>query len=181
MGELHRMGKASQPEEGRIRGGGIRCTMLNKLAIGLFKILVIRFSNFGYIPSITPKPQEGRLINDYQQNYQTNKPLGKDEEQQGKDGTDEKPSNKGKSQKITKALINIGNLQAGSISNASGIFSGKNIQIGWSSHGKANSGFGTIGGHHHKVTHNTNFVIDNDQIDTPIEDRSATLSPFPAK
>lgn len=146
-----------------------------------FQNISYPFSNFGYIPSITPKPQEGWLINDYQQNYQANKPLGKDKEQQGKDETDEKPTNKGKSQKITKALINIGNLQAGSISNASGIFSGKNIQIGWSSHGKANSGFGTIGGHHHKVTHNTNLVIDNDQIDTPIEDRSATLSPFPAK
>ena len=157
--------------------------MYNAKKIGYwpFQNISYPFSTSGYIPSITPNPQEGRLINDYQQNYQANKPLSKDEEQQGKDGTDEKPTNKGKSQKITKALINIGNLQAGSISNASGIFSGKNIQIGWSSHGKANSGFGTIGGHHHKVTHNTNLVIDNDQIDTPIEDSSTTLSPFPAK
>jgi len=109
-----------------------------------------------------------------------NKPLGKEKEQQGKDEADEKEE-MGKSQKITKALINIENLQAGSISNTSGIFSGKNIQIGWSSHGKANSGFGTLGGHHQKVTHNTNVVINNDQIDTPIDDKSSALSSFPTK
>ncbi|MEH7385852.1 hypothetical protein V7147_10630 [Bacillus sp. JJ1521] len=91
-----------------------------------------------------------------------------------------KKKKKGKEPKITKGMINFEKLQAGSISNASGIFNGKNIQFGWSSHRKENSGFGTLGGHNNKVIKNTNVVFDNDQIDTPIDDRDTMWSPLAA-
>lgn len=148
----------------------------------------LNFSNpyctFGYIPSITPTsycPPEGKPIKgNYSHTLQNNQKDRSPKSNVQKDETDKKADKdpkKGNPQKMTKAMINIEHMQAGTISNASGIFSGKNIQIGWSSHGKSNSGFGTLGGRNNKVNNNTNVVFDNDQIDTPIDDRDTMLDP----
>ncbi|MBS4193735.1 hypothetical protein [Lederbergia citri] len=68
-----------------------------------------------------------------------------------------------------KAKIKLENLSAGTVSNSSGIFCGKNIQLTWISHGTINSGFGTLGGLNNKVNKNMNVVFDNDLIDTPTD------------
>lgn len=129
-----------------------------------FRNISFPYFTFCYIPKISPKSYplpEGQT------------PKGEHQE--------EKAASKEKKQKNIKAMIHIENMQAGSITNASGIFSGKNIQIGWSSHGKFNSGFGTLGGSNNKVYKNTNVVFDNDQIDTAIDDRDTMMCPSPAK
>lgn len=113
----------------------------------------IQFPYFisGYITNVNFNPNEAKQKIEIEKKAEENK--------------------KNKKDKVTKALIHIENLQAGTVSNASGIFTGKNIQIGWSSHGKSNSGFGSLGGRNNKVNKNTNVVYDNDQIDTPIDGR----------
>ncbi|MBM7646793.1 hypothetical protein JOD45_003027 [Scopulibacillus daqui] len=67
--------------------------------------------------------------------------------------------------------ISFKSLSVGSMSASSGVFNGTNRQFGWSSHSKANSGLGSIGGEKHEIVRNINMVMDNDHLDTPIDDR----------
>jgi hypothetical protein len=60
----------------------------------------------------------------------------------------------------------------------SGIFIGVNNAIGWSSHGKSNSGFGSTS--NCKVSGNINVVYDQDVIDAPIEDLKNVVAHFSA-
>lgn len=90
-----------------------------------------------------------------------------------------KTQDKQKKKSNIKAMINFDKLSAGTVSSSSGIFNGKNIQFGWSSHSKTNNGFGTLGGNHNNFHDNVNVVFDNDQIDTPIDDRDVMWSPIP--
>lgn len=94
-------------------------------------------------------------------------------------------SSQGQSQKKKKksnkseAMISFDKLSVGTVSSSSGVFNGKNIQFGWSSHSKTNTGFGTLGGSSNRVNRNINVVFDNDQVDTPIDDRDTMWSPVP--
>lgn len=104
---------------------------------------------------------------------------GKSKEEQQKQG-DGKSKEQGKKQQNPKnAMISFDTLKVGTVSSSSGIFNGKNIQFGWSSHSKSNTGFGSLSGHDNKVNKNTNVVFDNDQLDTPIDDRDTMWSPIP--
>lgn len=87
---------------------------------------------------------------------------------------------KSKKKKKPNAIVSFDQLTAGTVSSSSGIFNGKNIQFGWSAHSKSNTGFGSVGGHNNKIDQNTNVVFDNDQLDTPIDDRDKMWSPVPS-
>jgi hypothetical protein len=62
---------------------------------------------------------------------------------------------------FNKMFVNV-------IDTNSGIFIGVNNALGWSSHGKSNSGFGSAS--NCKVSGNIHVVYDQDVIDAPIED-----------
>lgn len=57
-----------------------------------------------------------------------------------------------------------------------GIFNGVNVQFGWSTHSKGNTGLGTIGGHDNYSPKNTSLVLDSNYIDTIINDQDYMLS-----
>lgn len=83
---------------------------------------------------------------------------------------------KSKNQK-SNVTIRFEEFEIGTISNSSGVFNSQtNIQFGWSSHSKSNTGFGSLGGQGNKVEQNTNIVFDNDLVDTPIDDRDIMWS-----
>ncbi len=64
-----------------------------------------------------------------------------------------------------------GNISVNSIQRNCGIFMGeKNNAVGWSAHGKSNSIFNSIGDSN-LLVQNLCLVIDQDLIDTPIDDR----------
>ncbi|WP_158701739.1 hypothetical protein [Lentibacillus sp. Marseille-P4043] len=86
---------------------------------------------------------------------------------------------KKQSQKKQNAMISFNKLSVGTVSSSSGVFNGKNVQFGWSSQSKSNTGFGKIGGHNNKANKNTNVVFDNDQVDTPIDDRDTMWGTIP--
>lgn len=72
--------------------------------------------------------------------------------------------------------INFDTIQVGQIASASGVFNGTNSQFGWSTHSKANSGFGTVSGNKCLVYKNISIAYDPDLIDTPIDDRDVMWS-----
>lgn len=72
--------------------------------------------------------------------------------------------------KNNNAHVHFGNLTVNAITNASGVFIGTNVQYGWSSHGKENTGFGSVTGYANKLYRNTSILNDNDIVDSPIDD-----------
>lgn len=71
-----------------------------------------------------------------------------------------------------KRIINNINLKVSinNIDTVSGIFAGTNYANNWSSHRKNNYGLGSVS--NSAVHHNYSYVIDNDIVDTPIENQS---------
>ncbi|TCP21951.1 hypothetical protein EV207_13838 [Scopulibacillus darangshiensis] len=133
-------------------------------------------------PHPYPFQEEYKKMADQQpqqfQSYPFNGDKVKDNE--AKNEQSQKQKNKKKKKKSKpKAMISFDKLSAGSLAASSGIFNGKNIQFGWSAHSKTNNGFGTLSGNHNNFHDNYNIVFDNDQIDTPIDDRDVMWSPIP--
>jgi hypothetical protein len=58
------------------------------------------------------------------------------------------------------------------ISNASGVFSGQNLQVSWKHITKTNDGFGNLSGDKNITMFNRNVLIDPDFIDLLIKKRS---------
>lgn len=104
----------------------------------------------------------------------------KQSDQEQKQGQQSKKEKNQQPKKPKNAIVSFHSLTAGTVSSSSGIFNGKNIQFGWSAHSKTNTGFGSVGGHDNKIDQNTNVVFDNDQLDTPIDDRDKMWSPVPS-
>jgi hypothetical protein len=67
------------------------------------------------------------------------------------------------------------------IENSSGIFVGTNLQTGWSSYNKSNSGLGNVSGDFCRVSYNVNVVYDNDLIDMPVRKNNLFANPPVAK
>lgn len=112
-------------------------------------------------------------------NQGSSQKMGKAGQKQGDEKSKQQNKDKQQQQKKSNAMISFDTLKVGTVSSSSGIFNGKNIQFGWSSHSKSNTGFGSLGGSDNKVNKNTNVVFDNDQLDTPIDDRDTMWSPIP--
>ncbi|MFD0697859.1 hypothetical protein ACFQZT_27680 [Paenibacillus sp. GCM10027628] len=64
-------------------------------------------------------------------------------------------------------LIQFDSIHVNSISDASGIFIGTNLQVYWSTSGKTNNGLGEVSGENNVLLNNINTVYDNDVIDAP--------------
>ncbi|MDN0191574.1 hypothetical protein QI003_23970 [Bacillus stercoris] len=62
--------------------------------------------------------------------------------------------------------VQVSNISVISIDTSSGIFIGTNYAHNWSSHRKNNYGLGSMT--NSQVSHNFSYVIDNDEVDTPI-------------
>ncbi|OCA85078.1 hypothetical protein [Pseudobacillus wudalianchiensis] len=69
--------------------------------------------------------------------------------------------------------VNVNQIYVNSIDTSSGIFVGTNYANNWSSHRKNNYGFGSIS--HSQVSNNYSYVMDNDVIDTPIQNNPTIL------
>lgn len=70
-----------------------------------------------------------------------------------------------------------GNIQVQTMERQSGIFIGEqNSAIGWSTHGKQNSVFGSISGRSNILFRNISILNDPDIIDTPIDDRDINIA-----
>lgn len=67
----------------------------------------------------------------------------------------------------------LSQISVNQIDTASGIFIGTNYAQNWSSHRKNNYGFGSVS--HSQVSNNTSCVIDQDWVDTPIENNPSIL------
>lgn len=63
------------------------------------------------------------------------------------------------------ARILFDSLKIREISNASGMFSGHNVQHKWRHDSKQNEGFGTMSGNGNVAHKGTNILIDSDTID----------------
>lgn len=63
------------------------------------------------------------------------------------------------------ARIFFDHLKVKSISNASGVFSGHNVQYRWRHNSKKNEGFGTFSGNENVAQNGTNVLIDTDTVD----------------
>jgi len=63
--------------------------------------------------------------------------------------------------------VNLNQVSVNTIDTSSGIFIGTNFAHNWSSHRKNNYGFGTAS--NSIVTQNSSYVVDNDFVDTPID------------
>ena len=75
-----------------------------------------------------------------------------------------------------KRIINqfqLSQISVNTIDTASGIFIGTNYAQNWSSHRKNNYGFGSVS--NSQVLNNTSYVIDDDWVDTPIENNPSIL------
>lgn len=71
-------------------------------------------------------------------------------------------------------MISLDKLSVNSIESNSGVFIGTVIHAdGWSSHSKSNAGFGSLSGV--ELSHCVGIVIDNDVIDTLIDDADQFL------
>lgn len=57
----------------------------------------------------------------------------------------------------------------------SGIFVGTNNQYAWNSHSKTNASICAISGDSNSFEYNYNIILDDDVVDTPIDDRDVTL------
>lgn len=121
-----------------------------------------------------------KIMGPYTQGKKSQQDQQKHQEEQKSGGQkgQQQQSNPSKKKK-SNAMISFDKLSAGTVSSSSGIFNGKNIQFGWSSHSKTNNGFGTLGGNSNEMHNNLNIVFDNDQLDTPIDDRDIMWSPVP--
>ncbi|TCP21950.1 hypothetical protein EV207_13837 [Scopulibacillus darangshiensis] len=62
-------------------------------------------------------------------------------------------------------------IQVTNAASNAGVFNGINTQFGWSTHSKANTALGTIGGHDNKAPQNANILLDGDVVDTVINDQ----------
>lgn len=69
--------------------------------------------------------------------------------------------------------VNLNQISVNNIDTSSGIFVGTNYAHNWSSHRKNNYGFGSV--NHSLVSNNNSCVIDNDLVDTPIQNSPAIL------
>lgn len=67
-------------------------------------------------------------------------------------------------------LVNLGAIKVGALANDCGIFIGENMQMGWDSHGKTNSGVGAIIGDGNALLVFYSLLYDPDVIDVPIFD-----------
>ncbi|WP_442599901.1 hypothetical protein [Neobacillus sp. D3-1R] len=72
--------------------------------------------------------------------------------------------------KTVKHRVTVNQICVNNIDTASGIFIGTNYANNWSSHRKSNHGFGTVS--NSLICYNQSFVIDNDLVDTPINNNS---------
>ncbi|WP_338472380.1 hypothetical protein R4Z10_06435 [Niallia sp. XMNu-256] len=75
-----------------------------------------------------------------------------------------------------KSTINqfqLSQITVNTIDTASGIFIGTNYAQNWSSKRKNNYGFGSVS--QSKVSNNISYVIDEDWVDTPIENKPSIL------
>lgn len=142
------------------------------------EVKITTYPKYGLLPydiySKHPKePSQAELEKEYKEimKSQQKKPSDKKQEKQPKPKEKKKPKQ--------SAMISFDQLTAGTIQSSSGIFNGKNIQFGWSAHSKTNNGFGTVGGNSNTLRNNINVVFDNDQLDTPIDDRDIMWSPVP--
>lgn len=71
--------------------------------------------------------------------------------------------------------IEFDNINVNAIETTSGIFVGTNTQLGWGAHSKSNHGFGSITGQFNFAIKAINIVMDDDVIDTPIDDRDVVI------
>lgn len=120
-----------------------------------------------------------KIMGSHTQDHKKQQEQEKQKQEQAKNDQEKQSSGGGSSKKKSNAMISFDKLSAGTVSSSSGIFNGRNIQFGWSSHSKTNNGFGTMGGNHNTMHNNLNIVFDNDQLDTPIDDRDIMWSPVP--
>lgn len=76
--------------------------------------------------------------------------------------------------------VSLNNLNVNSVEVNSGIFIGAtNMSYGWSSHSKANNGFGSFS--NTTVTKSLSVIYDNDSIDSPIVDKKKFFVVKPEK
>lgn len=68
--------------------------------------------------------------------------------------------------------ILLDRIEITSIMNCSGVFTGENIQMNWSSYQKTNMGFGLVAGTDNHSDSNMNVVHDPDVMDMPIRSTS---------
>lgn len=71
---------------------------------------------------------------------------------------------------IDHTAINFNKIDALSLNTNSSISIGENSQMGWDSHGKSNVANGTFFGDSN-TSGNVNIVVDNDLVDSPINDQ----------
>lgn len=73
-------------------------------------------------------------------------------------------------------MINLEHLHVQVVSEASGIFCGKNLQVSWRSIQKTNQGYGTVSGDSNIVPTSLNSVNDTDLLDSyvPIQKLETT-------
>jgi hypothetical protein len=69
--------------------------------------------------------------------------------------------------------VQVNQIYVNTIDTSSGIFIGTNYAHNWSSHRKNNYGFGSVS--NSQVLNNTSYVIDNDLVDTPIQNSPSIL------
>jgi hypothetical protein len=69
--------------------------------------------------------------------------------------------------------VTVNQICVNSIDTSSGIFVGTNYAHNWSAHRKNNYGFGSV--NNSLVTNNNSCVIDNDLVDTPIQNSPTIL------
>lgn len=67
-------------------------------------------------------------------------------------------------------VVSLGGIKVGSLANDCGIFIGENMQHGWDSHAKGNTGVGMIAGDYNVLAVYLALLNDPDIIDSPIFD-----------
>lgn len=65
-------------------------------------------------------------------------------------------------------IINLQQLNVQVITDSSGVFCGRNLQVGWHSINKTNHGYGVISGDKNAIPGNLNWVHDADLVDSSI-------------
>lgn len=76
----------------------------------------------------------------------------------------------------SRFIVHFDKLIVNAVGNSSGIFIGTNQQFGWSSHSKINANVSGITGDGNEIVSNLHIIYDDDQIDTPIDDRDLILT-----
>lgn len=77
------------------------------------------------------------------------------------------------------AYVNFSALNINTISNASGVFTGENVQQGWGSHSKNNQCLGDLNGNANLIANPLNCIFDPDLMDSPINDQDIQGSAGP--